>query len=214
MATYDVSEGAAGWRSLYPLFIGIINPRPIALVSSLSSEGVLNLAPFSFYNMVCARPPVVMFAPGFRRDGRPKDTLANVRASGEFCIATVTDEIVQQCVDCAADLPPDQSEFEFSRLTPVPARHVRPPLVRESPVNLECRVREIVTITEGPGGGSVVFGDIVAAHIDDRLLDEHGVVDPHRLRTVGRLGGKWYCTVTEPYELAIPAYPRSEPRVK
>jgi len=212
MAIYDIEADAPGWRSLYPLLIGFINPRPIALVSSLSPQGVLNLAPFSFYNMVCARPPVVMFAPGFHRDGRPKDTLTNVRATGEFCIATVTEEIARQSVDCAADLPPDQSEFTFSGLTPVPARHVRTPLVREASINLECRVREIVTIAPGPGGSCVVFGNVVAVHVDDALLDERGVIDPHRLHTVGRLGGKWYCTVTEPYELAIPSYPRPESR--
>lgn len=204
--TYDVSQGAPEWRALYPLFLGFINPRPIALVSSVSPDGVHNLAPFSFYNMVCPRPPVVMFAPGFRRDGSAKDTLDNVRATGEFSIATVTEHIAQQAVDCAADVPRDASEFDFSGLDRMPARHVRAPLVKDAVVNIECRLRDIVSIESGPGGACVVLGDVLALHIDDAILDREGRIDPHRLRTVGRLGGKWYCTVSEPYELLIPPY--------
>jgi flavin reductase (DIM6/NTAB) family NADH-FMN oxidoreductase RutF len=128
----------------------------------------------------------------------------NIKATQEFVIATVSAEIALPMNRCAAELPTGQSEFAFSGLTPVPASKVKPPLVRESPVNMECRLRQIVTTGNGPGGGNVVFGDILAIHLGDEILGADGLVDPHKLSTVGRLGGAWYCNVTEPYELHIP----------
>jgi flavin reductase (DIM6/NTAB) family NADH-FMN oxidoreductase RutF len=207
----DMQTGPKPWRDIYRLCIGFINPRPIALVSSISSAGALNLAPFSFYNMVCGNPPIVLFCPTVRRTGGSKDTLANVQATGEFVIATVTADIAAPMNRCAAELPTGESEFAFSGLTPKPAMRVRPPLVAESPVNMECRLRQVVSFGDGPGSGNVVFGDVLALHIDERILGPDGVVDPHKLSTVGRLGGAWYCNVTAPYEMQIPEL-RPEPR--
>jgi flavin reductase (DIM6/NTAB) family NADH-FMN oxidoreductase RutF len=209
----DIEIGTAPkqWREVYPLFLGFLNPRPIALVSTLSPSGIANLAPFSFYNMVSSQPPVVMFAPATRTDGSPKDTLRNIRETGEFVIATVTAEIARAAVDCATELPPDRSEFEWSGLTQVPALRVRAPRVLESPVNIECTLRQILTFGEGPGAGNAVFGDVRVVHVDDGLLDAHGRIDPNRLHTVGRLGGKGYCTVRDPYDLEIPK-PGERPR--
>jgi flavin reductase (DIM6/NTAB) family NADH-FMN oxidoreductase RutF len=98
----------------------------------------------------------------------------------------------------------EQSEFDFSGLTPAPAQFVKAPLVRESPVNIECRVRDIVAIGSGPGSANVVFGNIVALHVADWLLNDDGLIDPHKLRTIGRLGGTEYVTVSDPYTLLIP----------
>jgi len=204
LARFEVGTPTDAEHSLYPLLIGFVNPRPIALVSTLSARGETNLAPFSFYNLVSSQPPVAMFAPATRPDGRPKDTLQNVRDTGEFVIATVSTAIASQAVKCAADLDPGESEFDFSALTPAPASHVKAPLVRESPVNIECTLREILTFGNGPGTGNAVFGDIRVLHVDDAILDERGRIDPHKLQTVGRLGGRWYCTVRDPYELRIP----------
>lgn len=204
----DLQAGQKPWRDVYKLCIGFINPRPIALVSTRAPTGELNLAPFSFYNMVSGNPPVVLFCPTFRRGGEPKDTLQNIRATGQFVIATVSATLAKPMSRCAAELPTGQSEFDFSGLTPVPATKVQPPLVKESLVNIECSLRQIVTTGEGPGGGSVVFGDILAIHIADEILDAGGLVDPHKLSTVGRLGGSWYCNVTQPYELKIPEVQR------
>ena len=204
----DVQSGQTSWRDLYRLCLGFVNPRPIALVSSLSPAGAANLAPFSWYNLVCANPPVVMFSTGLHRDGRPKDTLRNVTASREFVVATVAEGIAEQCVRCASELAYEQSEFDFSGLTPAPAKLVKAPLVRESPVNIECQVRDIVPIGSGPGSASVIFGNIVAIHVADWLLNADGLIDPHKLRTVGRLGGAEYVTVDDPYSLLIPEAPR------
>ncbi len=192
------------WRDLYPLFIGCVNPRPIALVSTVSHAGVTNLAPFSFYNMVSSQPPVVIFGPGNRADGTTKDTLRNIEATGEFVIATVVASMARQAVACASELPPESSEFAWSGLTPAAAVRVAPPLVRESPVNMECTVREILRFGSGPGAGNAVLGDVRVLHLSPEILDARGRVDPEKLQTVGRLGGKWYCTVQQPYEIEIP----------
>ncbi len=200
----DLQTGRKPWRDVYRLCIGFLNPRPIALVSTLSEAGAPNLAPFSFYNMVCGNPPIVLFCPTVRRTGGAKDTLANIRATREFVIATVTAAISEPMNRCAAELPAGRSEFEFSGLTPLPAAKVRPPLVGESPVNLECMLREVVSFGDGPGSGNVVFGEILAIHLADHVLGPDGFVDPHKLSTVGRLGGAHYCDVTHPYALKLP----------
>lgn len=200
----DIESGQQSWRDVYRLCIGFINPRPIALVSTRSAAGVLNLAPYSFYNMVSGNPPVVLFCPTFRRTGGKKDTLANIVETKEFVIATVSAAIAERMNQCAADVPPEVSEFEFSGLTPAPATKVKPLLVRESPVNIECSLRQIVTTGDGPGAGNVVLGDILAIHVADEVLDREGTVDPHKLSTVGRLGGSYYCNVSAPYAMKIP----------
>lgn len=201
----DIASGTHEWRDVYRLLLGFVNPRPIALVASLSPDGVQNLAPFSWYNLVSANPPVVMFSVGVRRDSGQKDTLANIRATGEFVVATVTEAIAPQMVRTAATLPSDESEFDFSGLTPQPATKVKPPLVRESVANLECTVRDVMTISEQPGGASVVFGDVVAVHLADWVLGEDGLIDAEKMRTIGRLGKDQYVTVRDAYSLSIPA---------
>lgn len=193
------------WRGAYRLFLGFVNPRPIALISTVSRDGRRNLAPFSFYNMVCANPPIVMFSAGVTRHGGFKHTFQNAADTGEFVVATVHEPIARQMVDCAADLPADRSEFDFSGLTPTPATVVRASLVREALVNIECRVRQVVSFGDHPGASRVVFGDVVAATIDDAILNPaRDAIDPHKLRTIGRLGEAYYATVTAPFAMKIP----------
>ncbi len=192
------------YPEIYQLLIGCVNPRPIALVSTLSADGRPNLAPFSFFNMVSGRPPVLIVCPALRRDGTPKDTLRNIRATGEFVVNVVTAAMAPATARAGADLPPGASEWEYAPFTPVPARLVKPACVKESPVHIECRLREIVVLGTGPSAGNVIFGDLLAIHVDDAVCDERGRIDPLRLPTVGRLGRKWYCNVQQPYELEIP----------
>jgi flavin reductase (DIM6/NTAB) family NADH-FMN oxidoreductase RutF len=208
----DIQAGQKPWRDVYKLCIGFINPRPIALVATRGQDGALNLAPYSFFNMVSANPPVIIFAPTVNRHGKMKDTLINVEQTGEFVIATVNADIAQAMNQCAATLPFGQSEFAFSGLTPAPAKMVQAPLVQEAPVNMECRLREVKRIGDGPGSGNVVFGDILAIHIADEILDEHQVPDPRKLTTVGRMGGAWYANADEPYEMKIPVVEREAPK--
>ena len=200
----DVSDRETRWQDVYRLVVTFIQPRPIALVSSLSPDGIRNLAPFSFYNAVSANPPIVMFAPGLKRDGQEKDTLRNVAASREFVIASVTQAIAEQMVLCSADLKPEGDEFEHSGLTAETARIVQPPLVLESPVNMECRVHDIIRFGDQPGAGSVVFGRIVAIHVSDAVLADDGLVDPAKLQAIGRLGRQTYTKTTDLFDLHRP----------
>ncbi len=203
----ELHEHDSGWRDIYKLAISFIQPRPIALVSSLSAAGVPNLAQYSFYNMVSANPPVIMFAPTLRRDGGGKDSLQNVEATGEFVVATVTEVIVARVNQCAYEYPPDVDEFARAGLTPRPARLVKPALVEESPVNIECALIDIRRFGEQPGAGSVVFGRVVAIHVQDDVLVADGVVDPEKLAAIGRMGGSTYVKTSGRFDIPRPEEP-------
>jgi flavin reductase (DIM6/NTAB) family NADH-FMN oxidoreductase RutF len=200
----DIRDYASNWQEIYKLATTFIQPRPIALVSTLSADGLPNLAPFSFYNMVSANPPVVMFAPSLRRDGSGKDSLNNVEATGEFVVATVNEAIVERMNRCAFEYPPDVDEFGKSGLTPRPAKLVKPSLVSEAPANIECRLVEIKRFGDEPGAGSVVFGRIIAVHVDDGVLADDRLVDPAKLKSVGRMGRSTYARTTENFDLPRP----------
>ena len=193
------------WRDVYSLLTQIVQPRPIAFVSTVSGAGQVNLAPFSFYNAVSGNPPVVVFSPLLNRDGSPKHTLANVRETGEFVVATVTEAIAAQMNECSAECPPHVCEFEYAGFTRRPAMLVRPPLVAESPVNLECRLLQIVPIGEEPGAGSLVIGRVLQIHVADDVLTEGGV-DPAKLRAVGRMGGTLYARTDSVFSMERPTY--------
>ena len=201
----DTRNYESSWRDIYRLATTFIQPRPIGFISTLSKEGVRNLAPYSFYSMVSANPPVVMFAPALRRDGSGKDSLHNVEATGEFVVATVTQDIVIRMNQCSFEYPPDVDEFEKSGLTPQPATFVRPSLVAESPVNIECSLFEIKRFGEQPGAGNLVFGTILAIHVDDSILAEDRLVDPTKLKAIGRMGRATYAQTINTFDLPRPA---------
>lgn len=200
----DIGGGEKSWIDIYRLCIGFINPRPIALAATISADGKHNVAPFSFYNMVSAKPPVVHISTGTNRHNGHKDTLQNVEQTSCFTVATVTVDIAEPMVRCATELPYGESEFAYSGLTPKPATLVAAPLVAEAQVNIECKLREIMVIGDGPGASHVIFGDIQMIHVANEVLNDDGTIDPHKLRTVGRLGGAYYANVTSPYELQVP----------
>jgi flavin reductase (DIM6/NTAB) family NADH-FMN oxidoreductase RutF len=170
-------------------------------------DGVLNLAPFSFYNMVSADPPTLMFCPSDRRDGTSKDSLYNIETVGEFVVATVTEQIVERVNRCAYEYPPDVDEFKVSELTPQPATLVEPPLVAESPANIECKLIEVKRFGTDPGAGNVIFGRILAIHVDDAVLADDGLADPVKLRLIGRLGQSTYCRTPDLFGLPTPKRP-------
>ncbi|RJP39056.1 MAG: flavin reductase family protein [Phycisphaerales bacterium] len=200
----DLTRDDRTWQDVYKLCVTFVVPRPIALVSTVSADGVRNLAPFSFYNMVSANPPVVMFCPGTPSKGGKKDTLRNVEATGEFVVATVTHSIADPMNQASASLPPEVDEFEYSGFTPRPALHVRPALVAESPVNVECRLDRIVSFGDLPGAGNVVFGRIIAIHVGDAVLAEDGLCDPLKLDAIARLGRLTYARSTDVFDLPRP----------
>jgi flavin reductase (DIM6/NTAB) family NADH-FMN oxidoreductase RutF len=204
----DLGDTEKSWQDIYQLIVTFVNPRPIALVSSLSPSGIRNLAPFSFYNMVSANPPVMMVCPSRKRDCGKKDTLANIEATGEFVVATVTRSIVDAMNDSSAPYAPDVDEFEMCDLTPAPARIVKPPLVAESPVNCECVLDRIIEFGDEPGAGAVIFGRLVAIHAKDEFIADDGALDPEKLQTVGRLGRNSYTATTDRFDL-----PRAQIRI-
>ena len=199
-----VDPGAAEARNIYKLLIGAILPRPIAFVSSLSAEGIRNLAPFSFFTAISANPPVICFSPMVRSsDGAHKDTLNNIEATREFVVNIVSEEFAQQMNLCSGEYPPEVDEFQVSGLTPVPSDLVKPPRVRESHVNMECRLLQIVRVSEKPLGGSLVIGEVLRFHVDDALFDDYRI-DPAKLRAIGRMGGTSYARTTDLFDLVRP----------
>jgi flavin reductase (DIM6/NTAB) family NADH-FMN oxidoreductase RutF len=183
-------------RERYALLVGGVVPRPIAFVSTMSPEGRPNLAPFSFFTAITSDPPTVCFAPGRRSsDGDRKDTLRNIEATGEFVVNVVTEEIGQAMHDTAGDYPPGTNEFEVADLTPVRSHVVKPPRVKESPLNMECTLYQIVPIgPDSAGGGALVIGEIVMFHVADEIY-ENGRIKIHELNPLGRLAGTEYTTL-------------------
>lgn len=191
-------------KNIYKLMIGSIVPRPIAFVSTQSPKGALNLAPFSFFNGVSGNPPAIIFCPLVRpADVKTKDTLNNIRATGEFVVNVVTEAIAEKMNLTSAEFPPEVDEFAESGLTPVPSQKVRPPRVAESPINMECKLIQIVPIGSGPLGGTVVIGEILLFHVADELFDNFRI-DLKKLKPIGRLAGSSYCRVTDVFDLARP----------
>jgi flavin reductase (DIM6/NTAB) family NADH-FMN oxidoreductase RutF len=185
----------------YRLLIGSIVPRPIAFVSTISREGVTNLAPFSFFNAICAEPPTVCFSVTNRLP--PKDTVANIRATGEFVVNIVTEAIAEQMNLCSGDYPAGVSEFSMAGLTPEASEIVKPPCVRESPLNMECKLIQIVDVGAQSGGASLIIGEVVRFHFDSAIADNFRI-DPDKLRAIGRMGGNEYARTRDRFEMIRP----------
>lgn len=192
-------------RTMYEWMIHSILPRPIAWVSTLSGSGVANLAPFSFFQGVCARPPTLMFCPVNHRDGSPKDTLRNLEATGEFVVNTVSAADAEAMNATSAMLPPDIGEFEQFGVASVPSMKVRPPRVATAALAFECRLDRVIRISEGPAGGNLVLGRIVWMHVADGVIGASGYPDPDRLDLVGRMGGTDYLHTRDRFPLDRPA---------
>ena len=184
----------------YKLTTGLVVPRPIGWIGSVSAAGIPNLAPYSFFNAVSGNPPMFVFSPG--RGGR-KDTLANVREVGEFTINIVTIEVAEAMNATAATHPADVDEFEAAELTAVPSSSIRPPLVGECRANIECVVDRIVDIGHARHGNALVIGEAVEFHVDADLLDGTRV-DQAALRAIGRHAGNGYSHSTDLFELVRP----------
>ena len=184
----------------YKLTTGLIVPRPIGWIGSISADGVPNLAPDSFFNAVSGMPPTFVFAPG--RGGR-KDTLANVRQVGEFTINVVTAEVAEAMNTTAASLPAEVDEFEAAGLTAVPSVSIRPPMVGECKANIECVVTQIIDVGHPEAGNALVIGEAVEFHIVDEILDGTRI-DQAGLRAIGRHVGNQYSNATDLFEIRRP----------
>ncbi|MBI4480198.1 MAG: flavin reductase family protein [Acidobacteria bacterium] len=206
----DVRPQEMAPREFYRLLITSVVPRPIAWVSSISKEGIHNLAPFSFFNALCATPPLLGFCPGIRsqelREARGtgvKDTLRNVRETGEFVVNMVPFALAEQMNLTAGEYEATVDEFEVAKLRMRPSQMIRPPQVAESPVSFECKVFQILDFGTETAGGSLVIGEILSVHLAEEVL-RNGRIDGQRLDLVGRMGGSEYTRTRERFEMERP----------
>ncbi len=189
----------------YRILTGVVVPRPIAFVSTMSKDGLINLAPYSFFNAVAYDPPTIVFSSSRRAGGKLKDTLAHIEETGEFVVNIVVDDIAEAMNRTAAEYPSEVSEFEIAGLTPAPSQKVRPPRVAESPVNMECRLQQVVPLGQGDHQHGLVIGQVVLMHIRDDLIEGHRI-NHQRLKPTGRLAGSMYCHTSDVFEMVRPVY--------
>lgn len=190
-------------RERYALLISTILPRPIAWVSTVSPEGVTNLAPFSFFTGIAANPLSLCFAPVNDRTGKKKDTLVNVEATRQFVVNLASESNAARMNQTSAAYPYGVSEFEKAGVTPLPSLKVKPPRVKESLVSMECELIQVVTLAEGPLGGNLVIGKVVHFHCDDAVWNG-GRIRHQDLKNIGRMEGAWYTRTQDAFELPRP----------
>jgi flavin reductase (DIM6/NTAB) family NADH-FMN oxidoreductase RutF len=175
-----------------------VAPRPICFASTIDKEGNINLSPFSFFNLFSSNPPVVIFSPSRRvRDNTTKHTLQNVLEVSEVVINIVDYEMVQQTSLASCEFAKGVNEFEKAGFTMEPATVVKPPMVKESKIKIECKVLEVKPLGTEGGAGNLVICKVLVMHIDESILDENKKIDQTKIQHVARLGGDWYCKVDE-----------------
>lgn len=206
MQSFDTKSLSAG--ESYKLLSGAVVPRPIAWVSTVNADGVRNLAPYSFFTVVSANPPVVCFCPAVREATdqlrATKDTLENIRATGEFVVNIVSEALAERMNRTAAEVAPGIDEFAVAGLTALAGELVGAPRVAEAPVQMECRLRQIVEISALPLGGSLVLGDVVRFHVSEAVLEPGLHLAPDKLRAVGRMAGSDYVRTGDRFALDRP----------
>ncbi|MDQ0485131.1 flavin reductase family protein [Guptibacillus hwajinpoensis] len=191
-----VQPDTLAWKEAYKLLIGSVVPRPIAFVSTMDRSGDVNLAPFSFFTGICADPMMVCFAPMRKAgEGDKKDTLLNIEETKEFVINIVSEKIVEQMNECATPYAKGKDEFLASGLTKELSELISPPRVKESDVQLECTLDQIVEFGDHEGSGSLVIGKVVMVHVRDELYED-GRINTKKLSPVGRLAGQEYTRAT------------------
>ena len=190
--------------AVYQMLVGLVTPRPIAWVTTLSKSGVVNLAPFSFFNTFGANPPVVVFSPTLKRDGGKKDTLINIEANGEFVINASTEQHADLINMSSKMLLPDESEVDMTGLSTLQSDKVKPPRLADVPFALECKVMQIIPVGTGAISANLVIGEIVMMHIDDAVLDPKGQPDPRKIKAIARLGGEFWCRTQDLFQLERP----------
>ncbi len=190
---------------------GLLNcavaPRPICFASTIDKEGNINLSPFSYFNIFSVNPPVCVFSPSRRvRDNTTKHTLENIKEVPECVINIVNYDMVQQASLASVEYPKGINEFIKAGFTMLPSDLVRPPRVAESPVQLECLVKDIISLGDCAGAGNLVIAEVKLIHISESVLGDNGKIDQRKMDHVARLGGDWYCRVTNDnlFEVAKP----------
>ncbi|HEX2065379.1 MAG TPA: flavin reductase family protein [Candidatus Thermoplasmatota archaeon] len=190
----------------YRFLTSAVAPRPIAWVTTVSPAGVVNAAPFSWFNAVCADPPMVMLSIRARPDGSPKDTLRNLRDTGEFVVNAAPAALAQAMVQSSAEYPPEVSEVAELGLRTAPSVRVAPPRLADSPVHLECRLHRLLQLGRRDDQG-LVLGEVVHLAADDGALDAEGNLDPTKVTLLGRMGGSRYVDTSRPFSIPWPDKP-------
>ena len=181
---------------LHGLLLGAISPRPIAFASTVDKNGLVNLSPFSFFNVFSANPPIMVFSPARRvRGNTTKHTLDNAHATKEVVISVVNYDMVQQMSLASSEYEQGIDEFVKSGFTPEPSTKVRPPRVKESPVSFECKVNDIIPLGDKGGAGNLIICEVVFIHLDEQILGSDDKIDPYKLDALPRLGKDWYSRV-------------------
>jgi flavin reductase (DIM6/NTAB) family NADH-FMN oxidoreductase RutF len=194
-------------RDRYKILIGAIVPRPVGFVSTISIDGRLNLAPFSFFNGVGSNPMTLLFCPANTATGGEKNTLINCKpvdegGTGQFVVNAAVESYARQVAAAAEELPFGESEFELTGLTPSPSVKIRPPRIKESPVCFECETMQVIRTNPGePSGGNIVIGRVVHLFVRDDVIDERFHIDPDALRAIARMGGAGYARTRDRYEM-------------
>lgn len=192
---------------LHHYLLGAVGPRPICFASTIDKEGNKNIAPFSFFNVFSSNPPIAVFSPARSgRTGEQKDTLLNVLEVPEVVINIVNYEMVHQMSLASSPYPKGTDEFIKSGLTPVESEMVKPYRIKESPVQMECKVIEVKSLGVGGGAGNLVICEVLKIHISDAILDDKNMIDQHKIDLVARMGGDWYCRADKNsmFEIAKP----------
>lgn len=180
-------------KDMHQYLLASVAPRPIAFVSTIDGEGNANLAPYSFYNAFSSNPPIVVFSSNRRSDNNTtKDTLHNIEQNMEAVVNVVSHNIVRQMTLASIDYDHNISEFDKAGFTEVPSELVKPPRVLESPVQMECKVSQIIALGDGPGAGHLIICHVVKMHIDERVLDDQNRIDVHKIDLMGRMGRAFY----------------------
>ena len=207
MPSYNFSDLSNA--EAYQILSSAISPRPICFASTIDKEGNVNLSPFSFFNLMSSNPPICVFSPVNRgRDGSAKNTLENLLEVPEVVINIVNYPMVQQMSLASTEYPKGTNEFIKAGFTAINSQIVKPPRVQESPVQLECKVNQIIPLGKEGGAGNIVIAEVLYAHIDSNILDSDGKIDVFKIDQVARLGGNWYSKITPDslFEVAKPLY--------
>lgn len=190
-------------RDSHHLMVGAIVPRPIAWVSTVDQHGIYNLAPFSAFCIVSLKPAVVGFCVATRRDGQKKDTLRNIESTKDFVINVVTESLAEVMNLTSTPFPHEVSEFTEAGLTPIKADLVKAPLVAESPINMECRIKQILRFGKASTSDSFIIGDLLLVHVKDEFYAD-GEIQMSKLKAIGRMGGDIYCRAQDLFEMKRP----------
>ena len=192
------------WVEIYHLMNSIVQPRPIAWISSVSETGALNLAPFSYFNICSMNPPIISNSIFYNRDGSEKDTLKNIKATGKYVVGTVSLEAAEKANLSSAPYDSNVNEFNEAQVQPIARENGEPPFISESPVQLVCELNQTLSLGQGAGVGTLVLGNVKEIFLSVQLKDSEWQkgISPERMNNVGRMGADFYTKTTDVFQMA------------